>query len=41
MKIEKYSIGIGDRFGHQGVAQLSAFIKAREHGVDVVPVWNK
>ncbi len=41
MNIEKYSIGIGDRFGHQGVAQLSAFVKAREHGVDVVPVWNK
>ena len=41
MKIEKYSIGIGDRFGHQGVAQLSAFVKAREQGVDVVPVWNK
>jgi len=41
MEIEKYSIGIGDRFGHQGVAQLSAFVKAREHGVDVVPVWNK
>ncbi len=41
MKIEKYSIGIGDRFGHQGVAQLTAFVKAREQGVDVVPVWNK
>ena len=41
MNIEKYSIGIGDRFGHQGVAQLSAFVKARERGVDVVPVWNK
>jgi tagaturonate epimerase len=41
MKIEKYSIGIGDRFGHQGIAQLSAFVKARELGVEVVPVWNK
>jgi tagaturonate epimerase len=41
MKIEKYSIGIGDRFGHQGLAQLSAFVKAREQGVEVVPVWNK
>ena len=41
MKIEKYSVGIGDRFGHQGAAQLSAFVKAREHGVEVVPVWNK
>ncbi len=41
MKIEKYSIGIGDRFGRQGVAQLAAFVKARENGVNVVPVWNK
>ena len=41
MNIEKYSIGIGDRFGHQGVAQLEAFVKAREQGIDVVPVWNK
>ncbi|HTR82270.1 MAG TPA: tagaturonate epimerase family protein [Bacteroidota bacterium] len=41
MKIEQYSIGIGDRFGRQGVAQLSAFEKARAHGVEVVPVWNK
>ena len=41
MKIEKYSIGIGDRFGHQGIAQLSAFVKARNEGVNVVPVWNK
>jgi len=41
MNIEKYSVGIGDRFGHQGAAQLSAFVKAREQGVDVVPVWNK
>ena len=41
MNLEKYSVGIGDRFGHQGVAQLSAFVTAREHGMDVVPVWNK
>ena len=41
MRIEKYSIGIGDRFGREGVAQLAAFVKAREHGVNVVPVWNK
>ena len=35
MKLEKYSVGIGDRFGHQGAAQLSAFIKARQHGVEL------
>jgi len=41
MKIAKYSIGIGDRYGHQGKAQLSALIKAKNAGIDVVPVWNK
>lgn len=42
MKIlEKYSMGIGDRFGHQGKAQLNAMIKARAEGIEIVPVWNK
>ena len=41
MMISKYSMGIGDRFGQQGRAQLSAFLKAKELGVDVTPVWNK
>jgi tagaturonate epimerase len=41
MKIAKYTIGIGDRFGHQGQAQLQAFIKARAAGANIVPVWNK
>ncbi len=41
MMLGKYSFGIGDRFGHQGKAQLAAMIKAREAGVDVTPVWNK
>ena len=41
MKIGKYSMGIGDRFGQQGKAQLAAFFKAKEMGVDVTPVWNK
>jgi hypothetical protein len=41
MKIEKFSIGVGDRFGHQGAAQLSAFIAAKKKGVSIVPVWNK
>jgi hypothetical protein len=34
-------MGIGDRFAHQGEAQLAAFVKAKELGVDVTPVWNK
>jgi hypothetical protein len=41
MKLAKYSMGIGDRFACQGKAQLKAFLKAKDAGVDVVPVWNK
>ncbi|MDE3197601.1 MAG: hypothetical protein KGN84_14720, partial [Acidobacteriota bacterium] len=41
MKIEKYTIGVGDRFAHQARAQLRAFELAAEKGVDIVPVWNK
>jgi tagaturonate epimerase len=41
MKLEKYSFGIGDRFGQQGIAQLEALIKAKNEGIEFVPVWNK
>jgi hypothetical protein len=41
MNLSKYSMGIGDRFAHQGKAQLAAFVKAKELGVEVTPVWNK
>lgn len=41
MILGKYSFGIGDRFCHQGRAQLSAVIKAKENGLDITPVWNK
>lgn len=41
MNIEKYSIGIGDRFGKEGVAQLRALQKASGSGRAPVPVWNK
>lgn len=41
MQIGKYSFGIGDRFGHQGEAQLRAVLRAAAAGIDVVPVWNK
>ncbi len=34
-------MGIGDRFSHQGVAQLQAMVQAKADGVMVVPVWNK
>jgi hypothetical protein len=41
MKLEKYSIGVGDRFTHQGKAQLRAVMKANEKGLHISPVWNK
>jgi hypothetical protein len=41
MKLDKYSFGIGDRFAQQGEAQLKAIIKAKEMGIEIVPVWNK
>ncbi len=41
MILGKYSFGLGDRFGHQGKAQLEAVIKARREGIEITPVWNK
>ncbi len=41
MKLEKYSFGIGDRFGAEGAAQLRAFQQAESDGVVIIPVWNK
>ena len=41
MKLGKFSIGLGDRFSHQGVAQLRAIVKANQSGLDICPVWNK
>jgi hypothetical protein len=37
----RYSFGLGDRFGHQGGAQLNAIIEAAKSGIDITPVWNK
>ena len=37
----KYSIGMGDRFGRQGSAQLKAVTEAGKKGIDITPVWNK
>jgi hypothetical protein len=36
-----YTLGCGDRFGHQGKAQLKAYVEANKRGIDVSPVWNK
>jgi len=41
LKLDKYSVGTGDRFAHQAKAQLQACIQALDAGVTVIPVWNK
>jgi hypothetical protein len=41
LTLEKFSIGVGDRFAHQAKAQLRACMMAAERGVTVIPVWNK
>lgn len=41
IELPRYSMGIGDRFAHQGRAQLAAFVEARRRGIAVTPVWNK
>ncbi len=41
MQLPEYSMGIGDRFARQGVAQLQSFIQAKTAGLDITPVWNK
>ncbi len=40
-ELPRFSIGVGDRFAHQAMAQLAACIKAKDAGLEVVPVWNK
>ena len=39
--LERYTIGMGDRFAHQGRAQLLAVAQASELGIPIHPVWNK
>ena len=39
--LEKYSLGVGDRFAHQARPQLAACVRAAEKGAAIVPVWNK
>jgi len=41
LPLARFSFGMGDRFGHQGRAQLGACVKAAALGVDFIPVWNK
>src|SRR4051794_24401027 len=41
LTLEKFSLGVGDRFAHQAKAQLRACMMAAEQGATVIPVWNK
>ena len=41
MILKKFTMGMGDRFAHQGKAQLQAIIKAQDAGLDIYPTWNK
>ncbi|MEN6407961.1 MAG: tagaturonate epimerase family protein [Thermoguttaceae bacterium] len=41
MQLPKYSMGVGDRFAHEGAAQLDAVLQAQREGVEIAPVWNK
>ena len=39
--LEKFTLGVGDRFAHQAKAQLQACQQITADGVEVIPVWNK
>jgi hypothetical protein len=41
MKIQKYTMGMGDRFAHQGKAQLQSVVNGKKAGLDIYPTWNK
>jgi tagaturonate epimerase len=41
LTLGKFSFGMGDRFAHQGKAQLQACVLATELGAEFIPVWNK
>ncbi len=41
MQLPKFTMGIGDRFAREGLAQLAAFQQALARGTEVHPVWNK
>ncbi len=39
--LDRFSFGVGDRFGQQARAQLQGFVRLAEQGINVTPVWNK
>ncbi len=40
-KLPRFTFGMGDRFGQEGEAQLSAVMDAKARGANLFPVWNK
>jgi hypothetical protein len=40
-KLPRFTFGMGDRFCHEGEAQLSAVQEATASGIKIFPVWNK
>ena len=41
LQLPRFSLGVGDRFAHEAIAQLQACVMAADAGVAVAPVWNK
>jgi tagaturonate epimerase len=41
LKLDRNSLGVGDRFARQAKAQLQACLLAEQQGEMIVPVWNK
>ncbi len=41
LQLDRYSLGVGDRFGQQAKPQLRACLMAAAQGTPVTPVWNK
>jgi hypothetical protein len=40
LTLEKYALGVGDRFADQAKGHLRACLMAGEQGVKVIPGWN-
>ena len=41
LTLERFSCGVGDRFGQEAKAQLRAFELLSQRGIQATPVWNK
>jgi len=41
LNLTSFTLGMGDRFAHEGEAQLASVMEANRMGIPVYPVWNK